>query len=33
MTDVFYGYMTDLQQVLDSGQAMDITQYVNKDTI
>ena len=33
MTDVFYGYMTDLQQVLDSGQAMDITQYVNKDTV
>jgi ABC-type glycerol-3-phosphate transport system substrate-binding protein len=33
MTDVFYGYMTDLQQVLDSGQAMDITQYVSKDTI
>jgi multiple sugar transport system substrate-binding protein len=33
MTDVFYGYMTDLQQVLDSGQAMDITQYVTKDTV
>jgi ABC-type glycerol-3-phosphate transport system substrate-binding protein len=33
VTDVFYGYMTDLQQVLDSGQAMDITQYVNADTI
>src|SRR5882724_2426701 len=33
MTDVFYGYMTDLQQVLDSGQAMDITQAVTKDTI
>jgi multiple sugar transport system substrate-binding protein len=33
VTDVFYGYMTDLQQVLDSGQAMDITQYVNKDTV
>src|SRR3954454_7334230 len=33
MTDVFYGYMTDLQQVLDSGQAMDITQYANKDNI
>lgn len=33
VTDVFYGYMTDLQQVLNSGQAMDITQYVNKDTI
>ncbi|BCY14039.1 extracellular solute-binding protein [Actinoplanes sp. L3-i22] len=27
-TDVFYGYMTDLQQVLDSGQAMDITSYL-----
>jgi ABC-type glycerol-3-phosphate transport system substrate-binding protein len=33
VTDVFYGYMTDLQQVLDSGQAMDITPYVSKDTI
>ncbi|MFC7482054.1 ABC transporter substrate-binding protein [Luedemannella flava] len=33
VTDVFYGYMTDLQQVLDSGQAMDITSYVGKDTI
>ena len=33
MTDVFYGYMTDLQQVLDSGQATDITSYVNKDSI
>ncbi|GIE77779.1 sugar-binding protein [Actinoplanes philippinensis] len=32
-TDVFYGYMTDLQQVLDSGQALDITPYVSKDTI
>ena len=32
-TDVFYGYMTDLQQVLDSGQALDITQYVSKDTV
>ena len=30
VTDVFYGYMTDLQQVLDSGQAMDITSYVNQ---
>ncbi|HWS32801.1 MAG TPA: extracellular solute-binding protein [Actinoplanes sp.] len=29
-TDVFYGYMTDLQQVLDSGQALDITAYANK---
>jgi len=33
VTDVFYGYMTDLQQVLDSGQAMEITQFVNKDTV
>ncbi|MFC7527459.1 ABC transporter substrate-binding protein [Actinoplanes sp. GCM10030250] len=33
VTDVFYGYMTDLQQVLDSGQAMDITSLVSKDTI
>ncbi|MEU1606993.1 ABC transporter substrate-binding protein [Micromonospora matsumotoense] len=33
VTDVFYGYMTDLQQVLDSGQAMDITDYATKDTI
>ncbi|MDG4801077.1 sugar ABC transporter substrate-binding protein [Micromonospora sp. WMMD980] len=33
VTDVFYGYMTDLQQVLDSGQAMDITDHVGKDTI
>jgi multiple sugar transport system substrate-binding protein len=33
VTDLFYGYMTDLQQVLDSGQAMDITQYANKDNI
>ena len=33
VTDVFYGYMTDLQQVLDSGQAMDITQYANKANI
>jgi ABC-type glycerol-3-phosphate transport system substrate-binding protein len=33
MTDVFYGYMTDLQQVIDSGQAMDISQYASKDTV
>jgi multiple sugar transport system substrate-binding protein len=33
VTDVFYGYMTDLQQVLDSGQAMDISPYVTKDTV
>ncbi|GIE84538.1 ABC transporter substrate-binding protein [Actinoplanes regularis] len=32
-TDVFYGYMTDLQQVLDSGQAMDITPYLTTDNI
>jgi multiple sugar transport system substrate-binding protein len=32
-TDLFYGYMTDLQQVLDSGQALDLTKYVGKDTI
>jgi multiple sugar transport system substrate-binding protein len=30
MTDVFYGYMTDVQQVIDSGQAMPITQYVGE---
>lgn len=33
MTDVFYGYMTDLQQVLDSGQAMDITKFATKANI
>ena len=33
VTDIFYGYMTDRQQVIDSGQAMDITQYVTKDTV
>ncbi|GIF97956.1 ABC transporter substrate-binding protein [Catellatospora citrea] len=33
MTDVFYGYMTDVQQVIDSGQAMDISAFVNKDSI
>ena len=33
VTDVFYGYMTDLQQVLDSGQAMEITSLATKDTI
>ncbi|MEU4557068.1 sugar ABC transporter substrate-binding protein [Actinoplanes sp. NPDC023936] len=33
MTDVFYGYMTDLQQVLDSGQAMDITEFATKESI
>lgn len=31
--DVFYGYMTDLDQVLDAGAAADITQYVNSTTI
>jgi ABC-type glycerol-3-phosphate transport system substrate-binding protein len=31
--DVFYGYMTDLNQVLDADQAADITKYVNKDTV
>jgi ABC-type glycerol-3-phosphate transport system substrate-binding protein len=31
--DVFYGYMTDLNQVLDSGQAEDITAYVNSSTV
>ncbi|WP_433530670.1 ABC transporter substrate-binding protein [Micromonospora sp. CA-263727] len=33
VTDVFYGYMTDLQQVLDSGQAMDISEYTTAETI
>src|SRR5215216_7594778 len=33
VTDVFYGYMTDLQQVIDSGQAMEITKSVTKETI
>jgi ABC-type glycerol-3-phosphate transport system substrate-binding protein len=28
-TDVFYGYMTDLTQVLQSGEAADITKYAN----
>src|SRR5438046_1363463 len=31
--DVFYGYMTDLGQVLDAGQAEDITSYVNASTV
>jgi multiple sugar transport system substrate-binding protein len=31
--DVFYGYMTDLNQVLDADQATDITSYINKDTL
>ncbi|GIF10001.1 ABC transporter substrate-binding protein [Actinoplanes teichomyceticus] len=33
MTDVFYGYMTDLQQVLDSGRAMDITPYATTENV
>ncbi|HEY5837181.1 ABC transporter substrate-binding protein [Streptomyces sp.] len=32
-TDTFYTYMTDLQQVLDAGQAADITDYVNDTTV
>ena len=32
VTDVFYGYMTDLQQVLDANAAEDLTPYI-KDTI
>jgi multiple sugar transport system substrate-binding protein len=31
--DVFYGYMTDLGQVLDANAAEDLTPYINKDTI
>src|SRR5436305_13130536 len=31
--DIFYGYMTDLNQVLDAGQAEDITSYVNASTV
>jgi ABC-type glycerol-3-phosphate transport system substrate-binding protein len=31
--DVFYSYFTDLPQVLDAGQAADITKYVNAKTI
>jgi multiple sugar transport system substrate-binding protein len=31
--DVFYGYMTDLNQVLDSGQAMEITKYIDKNSV
>ena len=31
--DVFYGYMTDLNQVLDAGAAEDITDYVNAETV
>ncbi|GIF09335.1 ABC transporter substrate-binding protein [Actinoplanes siamensis] len=32
-TDVFYGYMTDLQRVLDSGQAMDITPFLTDENV
>lgn len=32
-TDAFYTYYTDLQQVLDAGQAADITDYVNAKTV
>jgi ABC-type glycerol-3-phosphate transport system substrate-binding protein len=32
-TDVFYSYVTDLHQVLDAGQAADITDYVNDTTV
>jgi ABC-type glycerol-3-phosphate transport system substrate-binding protein len=31
--DVFYGYMTDLNQVLDQDAAADITQYLTKDNV
>ena len=31
--DVFYGYMTDLEQVLDADQAADITSYVSDSTV
>jgi ABC-type glycerol-3-phosphate transport system substrate-binding protein len=31
--NVFYSYVTDLQQVLDAGQAADITPYVNSKTV
>jgi ABC-type glycerol-3-phosphate transport system substrate-binding protein len=33
VTDVFYGYMTDLQQVIDSGQAMEITKNITNETV
>jgi ABC-type glycerol-3-phosphate transport system substrate-binding protein len=32
-TDVFYSYFTDLQTVLDAGQAADITKYVNATSV
>jgi multiple sugar transport system substrate-binding protein len=31
--DVFYGYMTDLDQVLDANGAEDITQYITAETV
>jgi ABC-type glycerol-3-phosphate transport system substrate-binding protein len=31
--DIFYAYMTDLNQVLDQDAAMDITSYITKDTV
>lgn len=31
--DIFYGYMTDLQQVLDQDGAMDISSYINSTTV
>jgi ABC-type glycerol-3-phosphate transport system substrate-binding protein len=31
--DIFYAYMTDLNQVLDVDAAMDISQYINTDTV
>jgi multiple sugar transport system substrate-binding protein len=31
--DVFYAYMTDLNQVLDSGQVQDISKYISEETI
>jgi multiple sugar transport system substrate-binding protein len=31
--DVFYGYMTDLNQVLDADAAEDITGFINQDTV
>ena len=32
-TNLFYAYFTDLHQVLDAGQAADITSYVNSTTV
>ena len=32
-TNLFYAYFTDLHQVLDAGQAADITSYVNSKTV